>query len=64
MNTLQTKWLAITAWLGSWMFIFWINFSAELSLMMHFFAIPVLLLSTALGAAQLFEATDDDMPGD
>lgn len=55
MNNVLGKWLTIIGWLGSWLVIFWINFAAELSLMMHFFAIPVLLLSTALGMAKLFE---------
>lgn len=53
-NTLG-KWLTIIGWLGSWLIIFWINFSAELSLMMHFFAIPVLLLTTAVSMAKLLE---------
>lgn len=57
MNTLSKKWLALSVWLGSWLVIFWLNFAAELSVMMHLFALPVLLLSTAVGAAQLFEGT-------
>lgn len=64
MNTLNLKWLAVAAWLISWLLLFWINFAAELSLMMHFFAIPLLLLSTALGAAHFYEVRDDDNSGD
>jgi len=55
MNNVLGKWLTIIGWLGSWLIIFWINFSAELSLMMHFFAIPVLLLTTAVSTAKLLE---------
>ncbi|KUM55053.1 hypothetical protein AR688_17575 [Rheinheimera sp. EpRS3] len=58
MNSFTTKWLSIAAWLVSWLVIFWINFAAELSLMMHFFAIPVLLISTALGAGRYLEHSD------
>lgn len=58
MSSLTTKWLAITTWLMSWLVIFWINFAAELSLMMHFVAIPVLLISTALGAGRYLEYSD------
>lgn len=54
------KWLTLGSWIVSWGVIFWINFSAELSLMMHFFAIPLLLLSTAVGAAHLFEHKQRD----
>ncbi|MCS4308573.1 MULTISPECIES: hypothetical protein [Rheinheimera] len=58
MSSLTTKWLAIATWLMSWLVIFWINFAAELSLMMHFVAIPVLLISTALGAGRYLEYSD------
>ena len=64
MSSLTTKWLAIATWLMSWLVIFWINFAAELSLMMHFFAIPVLLLSTAFGAGRYLEPNDNDKAGD
>jgi hypothetical protein len=64
MNRLTTKWLSIAAWLCSWLLIFWINFSAELSLMMHFFAIPVLLLTTALGAGRVLEGSGYQPTGD
>lgn len=60
MTKLGLKWLVLTSWIVSWGVIFWINFSAELSLMMHFFAIPLLLLSTALGAGHLFEHNQCD----
>lgn len=64
MKNLTTKWLTIVVWALSWLLIFWINFAAELSLMMHFFAIPVLLLSTALGVGRLLEPSDDHKAGD
>jgi hypothetical protein len=64
MNRLTTKFLTITIWLSSWLLIFWINFSAELSLMMHFFAIPVLLLSTALSVGRLLDGSDAKTAGD
>lgn len=55
MNSKLAKVLTILAWLANWLLILWINFAAELSLMMHFVAIPVLLISTAIGAGRLFE---------
>jgi|GEM_PF-1913689 hypothetical protein len=64
MNNITAKWLTIAAWAVSWLLIFWINFAAELSLMMHFFAVPVLLISTALGVGRLLEASDTDKAGD
>jgi hypothetical protein len=64
MNRFTTKWLTVAAWLGSWLIIFWINFSAELSLMMHLVAIPVLLLSTALSAGHLLEDDNCRHAGD
>lgn len=64
MKNLTTKWLTIVVWALSWLLIFWINFAAELSLMMHFFAIPVLLLSTALGVGRYLELSDDHKAGD
>lgn len=45
----------VLAWLGNWWLILWINFAAELSLLMHLVAIPVLLLSTAFGVGKLLE---------
>ncbi|MBZ9610488.1 hypothetical protein [Rheinheimera maricola] len=59
MNNISVKWLTIAAWAVSWLLIFWINFAAELSLMMHFFAIPILLLSTALAAWHYLEPNDN-----
>ena len=64
MNNVLGKWLTIIGWLGSWLVIFWINFAAELSLMMHFFAIPVLLLGTALGMGRLLEDNQNTTAGD
>ncbi|HEY9043808.1 MAG TPA: hypothetical protein VIN66_16620 [Rheinheimera sp.] len=64
MSTLNKKWPAISIWLGSWLVIFWINFAAELSLMMHLFAVPVLLISTAIGAGQMLEGSDPRHGGD
>lgn len=64
MNNITVKWLTIAAWAVSWLLIFWINFAAELSLMMHFFAVPVLLISTALGVGRLLEPSDTDKAGD
>jgi hypothetical protein len=64
MKTLKTNWLIIAGWLVSWVVIFWINFSAELSLMMHFFAVPLLLLSTAISAARVLEPRDNQQVGD
>lgn len=64
MNNVLGKWLTIIGWLSSWLVIFWINFAAELSLMMHFFAIPVLLLSTALGMGRLLEDNQNTTAGD
>ncbi len=64
MKNLTTKWLTIVVWILSWLLIFWINFAAELSLMMHVFAIPVLLLSTAFGVARNLEPDDNDKAGD
>jgi hypothetical protein len=64
MKMLKTNWLIIAGWIVSWVVIFWINFSAELSLMMYFFAIPVLLLSTAIGAASVLEPSDNRGCGD
>ena len=64
MKNLTTKWLTISVWALSWLLIFWINFAAELSLMMHFFAIPVLLLSTAFGVGRYLEPDDNDKAGD
>lgn len=64
MKTINKHWLTLTAWLGSWLIIFWINFSVELTLMMHFFAIPVLLLFTALGAGRMLEDCCSDPTGD
>lgn len=64
MNNSTSKWLTITVWIISWLLLFWINFAAELSLMMHFFAIPVLLLSTAIGAGRYLELSDNDKVGD
>ena len=64
MKNLTTKWLTIAVWALSWLLIFWINFSAELSLMMHFFAIPVLLLSTALGVGRMLDGSDSNTAGD
>ena len=59
MNTLSKKWPAIALLLVSWLVIFWINFAAELSLMMHVLAVPVLLLSTAAGALHMLEPQDN-----
>lgn len=53
MNTLIAKWPAIAVFAVSWLVIFWINFAAELSLMMHLVAVPVLLISTAVGALRM-----------
>jgi len=64
MNNSTRKWLTITGWIISWLLLFWINFAAELSLMMHFFAIPALLLSTAIGAGHYLELSDNDKVGD
>lgn len=64
MNNVTAKWLTIAAWVISWLLIFWINFAAELSLMMHFFAIPVLLICTAIGAGQYLELNDRNKAGD
>jgi len=64
MSTLNKKWSAIAIWLSSWLVIFWINFAAELSLMMHLFAVPVLLISTAIGAGQILEGADQHCSGD
>ncbi len=59
MKVVNLNTLAVISWLVSWALLFWISFSAELSLLMHFFAIPVLLLSTALAAGRFAERSDD-----
>lgn len=64
MSSLNKKFPAIVVWLSSWLVIFWINFAAELSLMMHLFAVPVLLISTAIGAGQILEGSDPNRSGD
>lgn len=60
MNSFNNKWLVIAMWLISWLLIFWINFSAELSLLMHFVATPVLLVCTAVSAGLYLEPTDSN----
>lgn len=64
MNNVKPNWLAISAWVVSWLLIFWINFSAELSPLMHFFAVPVLLICTALGVGRVLELSDTNKAGD
>ena len=64
MKNLTTKWLSIAVWALSWLLLFWINFAAELSLMMHFFAIPVLLLITTFSVGRYLEPDDNDKAGD
>lgn len=64
MNILVTKWPAFAVLCISWLVIFWINFAAELSLMMHLLAVPALLISTAVGALKMMEQSDNSASGD
>ena len=63
MNSVNNKWLVIVTWLISWLLIFWINFSAELSLIIHFVAMPLLLICTAVSAGLYLEPTDGNSLG-
>lgn len=59
MNKAITKWLNIAVWLISWLVIFWINFSVVMPPILHFFAIPLLLITTALGAGSVLENSEN-----
>lgn len=63
MNNLTSKGLTIAAWLISWLLILWLNFSADLAPYMHFVVIPLLLLSTAIGAGRCLD-NETDQAGD
>lgn len=56
MNTLLNKRLiTVLALVLSWMALLWINFYGDLSIAMHFIAIPLLLLVTGGFAAYYLE---------
>ncbi|MDX1536306.1 hypothetical protein [Arsukibacterium sp.] len=59
MNSNNYKWLVIAMWIVSWLLIFWINFSAELPLVIHFVATPLLLICSAASAGFYLESTLD-----
>ncbi len=54
-NLMQKKILTILALIFSWGALLWINFSADLTMAMHFIAIPFLLIVTGGYAAYYLE---------
>jgi hypothetical protein len=62
-NLMQKKLMTVLALVMSWSALLWINFSAELTMAMHFIAIPFLLVVTGGYAAYYLEQSIDEKDG-